>query len=311
MRPIQALGTVLLATLGLAACGPGGHHAEEPVPAAPESTVDPNVFPAKAPPFSPGVFPCSRCHVGGEPTVDALPTLAHSAHLEKGLECADCHQPEGEDTEPTIPDAEICQECHEDPSQSSERAQAYFAAALLPDGTRRFPKRWKTQDVDPKHTRHAAAGIACAACHGEASAEPFIKPRSVPLMNACVTCHKERNAPAECATCHTKITEKAHPFELHHAQDQRGCLDCHDPQDRDRLRLANGTRVKFEESYRLCGQCHGPKLRDWKLGLHGKRTGEWNGQREYLLCAHCHNPHEPAFAPMKPLPPPPRPEEIR
>ncbi len=61
----------------------------------------------------------------------------------------------------------------------------------------------------------------------------------------------------------------------------------------------------------LCGQCHGDKFRDWKVGVHGKRTGESNGKKEYLLCAHCHNPHDPAFKPIRPMPPPVRPESIR
>jgi hypothetical protein len=56
------------------------------------------------------------------------------------------------------------------------------------------------------------------------------------------------------------------------------------PDDRDVLRLANGDLVSFEESYNLCGQCHGTIFRDWKAGIHGKRTGEWNGKKQYRLC---------------------------
>ena len=55
------------------------------------------------------------------------------------------------------------------------------------------------------------------------------------------------------------------------------------------LRLANGTLVPFEESYRLCGQCHGDKYRDWRAGVHGRRVGSWNGEKQYLLCVHCHD----------------------
>jgi hypothetical protein len=48
--------------------------------------------------------------------------------------------------------------------------------------------------------------------------------------------------------------------------------------------------------------------RDWKAGIHGKRTGYFEGgQRMYMLCVHCHNPHDPAFRPLKPEPPPHRP----
>ena len=89
------------------------------------------------------------------------------------------------------------------------------------------------------------------------------------------------------------------------------CFDCHNPDNRDKLRLANGKLVSFEESYILCGQCHGTILREWKAGLHGKRTGMWNGDKQYYLCVSCHWPHEPRFKPIKPSPPPVRPMDIK
>ena len=98
---------------------------------------------------------------------------------------------------------------------------------------------------------------------------------------------------------------------LRHDEENRWCLDCHDALNRDVLRLASGAPVPFEESYRLCGQCHGEKLRDWKAGIHGKRIGLWDGQKTYLLCAHCHDPHRPAFRKLPPLPSPEPPDELR
>ncbi|NQU80739.1 MAG: hypothetical protein HQ543_04395 [Bacteroidetes bacterium] len=95
-----------------------------------------------------------------------------------------------------------------------------------------------------------------------------------------------------------------------HDSENRWCLDCHDMNSRDSLKLASGKLLDFKESYKLCGQCHGEKLRDWKIGVHGKRTGDWNGEKKYYLCVHCHNPHSPKFKPIKPEPPPIRQEEI-
>ena len=91
---------------------------------------------------------------------------------------------------------------------------------------------------------------------------------------------------------------------LKHDEEHRWCLDCHDADDRDSLHLASGERISFDESYRLCGQCHGEKLRDWRAGVHGRRTGDWNGHKSYLLCAHCHNPHQPRFRAIAPKPAP-------
>jgi len=123
-----------------------------------------------------------------------------------------------------------------------------------------------------------------------------------------------------CSDCHAgmepnltrrELTDEHTEIHLEHGPRDRWCFDCHNPTDRDQLRLASGALVPFTESYRLCGQCHGEKLRDWRAGVHGKRTGEWDGVRQYLLCAHCHNPHSPHFKPLAPKPPPVRPTDIR
>ena len=193
---------------------------------APESQV----FPVPPPPFTPGIFPCSRCHEGGDAVPDDRPAMPHKKHLERDLACDDCH------------------------------------------------------GKDPK----------------------------VPQADSCFECHEERKVAARCETCHKETKEPQHRnVVLHHAEGHH-CLDCHHETDRDYLRLASGQKVPFEESYRVCGQCHGPNLRDWKAGLHGKRTGMWDGEKTYFLCVHCHrDPHAPQFPPMKPDPPPARPEDIR
>jgi hypothetical protein len=270
------------------------------------------VFPVAPPPLTPGVFPCSRCHDGGAPAKDERPAVPHKLHVGRGIECQDCHSPDDAEADPKIPSREVCDACHGDPAKLSKGAAAYFAAVTKPDGTTEFPRRWKTRDVDPRHSRHMKAGVACESCHGEPADAAFAKPKSVALMERCVSCHEERAQHVACDTCHGEIREKQHAkIVLHHAEEQRGCLDCHDAEDRDKLHLSNGTKIAFEESFKLCGQCHGTQYRDWRTGLHGKRTGEWNGRREYRLCVACHWPHEPRFAPMKPTPPPARPEEVR
>jgi hypothetical protein len=125
----------------------------------------------------------------------------------------------------------------------------------------------------------------------------------------CSDCHEDMDVNLRrriLADEHVEISES-----FNHASEQRWCLDCHNTDNRDVLRLANGDTVLFEESYNLCGQCHGTIFRDCKAGIHGKRTGEWNGMKQYRLCVHCHNPHNPKFKPIKPLPPPNNPLEIK
>jgi hypothetical protein len=143
-----------------------------------------------------------------------------------------------------------------------------------------------------------------------------------------------------CSGCHDgkeKVNTRRRELGFHdeqqlvfaHDAEHRWCLDCHDAAKRDQLHLTNGDLVPFTESYRLCGQCHGDKLRDWRAGVHGKRIGSWDGLKTYFLCVNCHNPHAPLFRGekelmvdgrrvvtptlerIKPEPRPQRPEEVR
>ncbi len=124
----------------------------------------------------------------------------------------------------------------------------------------------------------------------------------------CSDCHEDQETNPQ-----RRVLEEFHEDIqiINHNEEERWCLDCHNPDNRDVLRLASGRLVSFEESYYLCGQCHGTIFRDWKAGIHGRRTGEWNGKKTYRLCVHCHNPHQPRFKPIAPKPPPVKPKDIK
>jgi hypothetical protein len=167
-----------------------------------------------------------------------------------------------------------------------------------------------------------------AAPPAEKKREVLVEARPPPFTEGiypCMECHKDQKDP-------TRRELGFHDEQqsiFDHDAEHRWCLDCHDLQNRDVLRLASGATVPFTESYRLCGQCHGDKYRDWRLGVHGKRVGQWDGAKTYLLCVSCHNPHSPGFkgvkeitvdgkvtvAPtlekLRPEPRPRRPEEMR
>lgn len=118
-----------------------------------------------------------------------------------------------------------------------------------------------------------------------------------------------------CSECHKLFTES--PVEkrvlvqhkdivINHGMNTR-CMNCHFGTDRDKLVLHDGTLVGFEETPRLCSQCHGTVYRDWQKGMHGKTLGSWDPQNEAhrrLTCNECHDPHAPAYTPMAPLPGP-------
>jgi hypothetical protein len=119
-----------------------------------------------------------------------------------------------------------------------------------------------------------------------------------------------------CSNCHSGMTPDSsrRPLSFHaeikvnkHGEQRMWCHGCHDAADRDHLRLAGGEKVPFPELHRLCGQCHENIYRHWKAGVHGKRTGSWDGENRHYLCTQCHNPHSPRFKPLKPEPAPRRP----
>jgi len=100
--------------------------------------------------------------------------------------------------------------------------------------------------------------------------------------------------------------------QLKHGEQRVWCLDCHHPKDRNYLLpLSDGKKITFARSYELCGKCHGTIYRDWRRGIHGKRTGNWNGEKKYHLCIHCHDPHSPKFKALAPMPPPRKPRTPR
>jgi ferredoxin len=53
------------------------------------------------------------------------------------------------------------------------------------------------------HREHAAAGAACADCHGDvaAAAMPLPKERDI-SMAACMDCHRAKGASLACDFCH-------------------------------------------------------------------------------------------------------------
>jgi hypothetical protein len=123
-----------------------------------------------------------------------------------------------------------------------------------------------------------------------------------------------------CTRCHDHLTPnpekrllvKFHTVrnkEFHHGDPKGWCYNCHTLGHINYLHTSKGDLVTFDQAYLLCGGCHGDKLRDWKMAVHGKTMGNWNGPKIRRSCTGCHNPHRPAFPSLEPEPPPPPPEQ--
>ena len=111
----------------------------------------------------------------------------------------------------------------------------------------------------------------------------------------------------DCMSCHKileskwkydrKLYEHEH-IELDHGNN-RFCLNCHHPKNRNAFVDYDGTEILEENVVLLCAKCHGPNYQDWKAGAHGRTNGFWDktrGKQTKLRCIQCHDPHAPSFA---------------
>lgn len=117
---------------------------------------------------------------------------------------------------------------------------------------------------------------------------------------ACSTCHGTRPPNPENRT--VKDLDEFHGG-MAFSHGTVSCLSCHNPSDYDSLKLADGRRVEFTDVMTLCGQCHGPQMKDYEHGAHGGMNGYWDltrGPRTKNNCVDCHNPHAPQFPKMQP-----------
>ncbi|MBC8258768.1 MAG: hypothetical protein H8E38_07125 [SAR324 cluster bacterium] len=129
-----------------------------------------------------------------------------------------------------------------------------------------------------------------------------IKPRKeAELENfPCMDCHEDEET-----NYNIRLLEEDHEdYKLEHGAERFWCLTCHQADNRDYLRSLKNNAIDFDQSYRLCGQCHFQRQKDWFFGAHGKRIGNWSGERKLYLCTECHDPHSPSIKPLKPNPPP-------
>ncbi len=121
-----------------------------------------------------------------------------------------------------------------------------------------------------------------------------------PVTGACSTCHTTR--PADQANRSVADLTEFHQ-ELTFTHGNVSCLSCHNPENYDTLRLADGSAVEYAEVMTLCAQCHGPQTRDYHHGAHGGMNGYWDlslGPRTRNNCVDCHAPHAPSFPAMQP-----------
>jgi hypothetical protein len=114
----------------------------------------------------------------------------------------------------------------------------------------------------------------------------------------------------ECHLCHTKkarlfgksagTTDLEHPgISPAHGKREISCHSCHDINNHNYLIKSRSLPATFEDSSPVCANCHRERFRDWKRGLHGKRSGGWALPKTQYQCIDCHAPHHVSFEKME------------
>ena len=164
---------------------------------------------------------------------------------------------------------------------SGDGSDAPRPAAATPHAMEvRNPPSLGTVDTGLRDAEGASVGIACATCHDPNHPEALARKGEVP-----------KDFHGGIALAHGSL----------------GCASCHAPDDRTSLRLADGQQIPIRDVLLLCGQCHGPKYRDFKKGSHGGGRGYWDQRRGPWVrnnCVACHAAHAPAYPIVMPAPPP-------
>lgn len=179
--------------------------------------------------------------------------------------------------------------------QACARCTWVMAVALL---------LWGCQ-ANPQTEHHLAGGDSHLESNPGAKTSTTVVARSGSVRDfPCVQCHDKIPAPIPIK----EAKDRHHKVKLEHFAAASNCHICHAAADMNSLATLSGDTVSFDESYKLCGQCHSDKLKDFHIGAHGKSVGDWNGTRQRYSCTHCHDPHKPARPTSTALPAPPFPD---
>ena len=127
----------------------------------------------------------------------------------------------------------------------------------------------------------------------------------------CLGCHEKDKPPVVRYDEQQKIIvpPEHENIKLGHGTHGRNnnCYNCHNEANLATLSARDGHELSFAQSSQICGSCHGPTIRDWDSGSHGRTNGYWNlaqGPAVKKDCVNCHDPHSPKFPGRKPAPGP-------
>jgi hypothetical protein len=129
----------------------------------------------------------------------------HVVHVRKKVMCTEyCHEGVTTGAVAGLPSVRTCMTCHR--TMATEKPSIKTIAELSGRGLdlawQRVFDYPEASHVRFNHAPHIRAGVECATCHGPI-AEQTVAQRNVQMtMGFCVNCHRQKQAPTDCLTCH-------------------------------------------------------------------------------------------------------------
>ena len=130
----------------------------------------------------------------------AFPHTAHAGQLQ--MPCTYCHAFVERSRHAGVPPVETCMGCHR--SIAVDRDEIRKLTRYYEE---KKPIEWRRVYAVPdfiyfSHKRHVKAGLECSASHGDVAGMKRVRRVNDVAMGWCVSCHRVREAPIDCPTCH-------------------------------------------------------------------------------------------------------------
>lgn len=131
----------------------------------------------------------------------------HNIHVEgEGLECIDCHESVEDETYATIPELNLCLDCHDTEPMSESPEEEKLIGYIEAEEEIGWNRIYRVpNDVYFSHRRHVTLGeVECSTCHGNVAEQmvPVEAPVNPPTMEWCTDCHKQNKVSNDCLACH-------------------------------------------------------------------------------------------------------------
>jgi len=145
-----------------------------------------------------------RDHFSVKPTAHQPIDFPHKTHLAKQAMCTDCHETVERGPVAGIPSVKTCMICH---SQiATDRPLIKQVTSYSEKGVeipwQRVYGFTQGAHIRFNHAPHIRANVDCKACHGDLAAMTVAERAVDHTMGFCVNCHRQKNAPNDCLTCH-------------------------------------------------------------------------------------------------------------